>query len=182
MTGRTYGVYAFAPDEPGTDHDETVGLRGSWHLRCEPAVSTRIKRVFGRVQPSQSGTLTVRHSLEVARDLAWFTERYPLRPQDPASERLLQAAATLHREREVGVHQVLTGTGSAALPLAPTVAPRDYQLAALRLLRLTGGLLLTDDLGLGKTFSGALNLLHEDALPALVVAPTHLASAKGAGG
>ena len=90
MTGRTYGVYALAPDEPGADHVETVGLRGSWHLRCVPAISTRIKRVYGRAQPSQSGTLTVRHSLEVARDLTWFTERYPLRPQDPASERLLQ--------------------------------------------------------------------------------------------
>lgn len=179
MTGRTYGVYAFVPDEPGFDQMESARLRGTWQPLCEPAVTTRIKRVFGRVRPTQSGTLQVRHSLEIARDLAWFTERYPLRPHDPASQRVLQESAQLHRERETGVHQVLTGVGSfGSLPTSPTVAPRDYQLAALRLLRLTGGLLLADDLGLGKTFTGALNLLHADALPALVVAPTHLAAAK----
>jgi SNF2 family DNA or RNA helicase len=35
-------------------------------------------------------------------------------------------------------------------------------------------MLLTDEVGLGKTYSGLLNLLHEDALPALIVPPAHL--------
>lgn len=47
-------------------------------------------------------------------------------------------------------------------------------MAAVELLRARGRLLLTDDLGLGKTFTGLLNLVHPDALPALIVPPTHL--------
>lgn len=180
MTGRICGVYMFAPEHPNAKEAPVTEVRGSWHLRCEPAVTMRAKRVFGRVQQDQSGVLAIRHTLEVARDLAWFSDRYPLRAHDQVSERMLQAAAEQHRIRETGVHQVLTGDQHGEpLPAAPTAEPRDYQLTALRLLRLTGGLLLTDELGLGKTFTGSLNLLHADALPALVVAPTHLASPKG---
>lgn len=164
---RTYGVYDYTPG--------TGRARGKWGLRLEPAVAVRAKRVFTRVNHDQEGTLLISDGDDVGRDLEWFMERYPLRPHRPEAEAHLRKRAGEHREAMAAVARVTAGTGRRlALPRTPAKTPRDYQLAAVELLRARGRLLLTDDLGLGKTFTGLLNLVHDDALPALVVPPTHL--------
>lgn len=164
---RTYGVYNY---EPGKGR-----ARGTWGLQVEPAVAVRAKRVFTRVNQDQGGVLLISDADDVARDLEWFMERYPLRPLRPEAEQHLRVRADEHREAMAAVARVSAGAGHRLdLPRTPTKTPRDYQLAAVELLRARGRLLLTDDLGLGKTFTGLLNLVHDDARPALVVPPTHL--------
>ncbi len=164
---RTYGTYAFAPGSGRS--------RGQWGLRLEPAVAIKAKRIFTRVRHDRSGYLFITDADDVARDIEWLMERYPLVPQDAAAEEQLRARATAHRETMAAVERVTAAKGSRiALPAAPLKTPRDYQLAAVELLRARTRLLLTDDLGLGKTFTGLLNLVHDDALPALIVPPTHL--------
>lgn len=178
---RTYGRYGYIEQPPadGSIRPSRGGHFGYWVLRCEPAVSMRAKRTFGRCAVNRKGDVYFAHTVETARDLEWFMERYPLQPVNQRSEQKLRAAAAQHRETEQTVHAILTGEHQGGLAREPTVKPRDYQLAAMEMLRATGGLLLTDELGLGKTLTAALNFLHEDSLPALVVAPTHLASPKG---
>lgn len=178
---RTYGSYAYTQIrlEPTPGVRRREACEGYWVVACEPAAAMRAKRIFGRVEPNRRGHLVFAHTDETARDLQWFMDRFPLDPADDRSRELLEAAAAAHLQTERTVDDILTGRVRACLPRQPTEQPRDYQLLALQLLRARGGLLLTDEVGLGKTFTAALNLLHADALPALVVAPTHLAAPRG---
>ncbi|MDQ1206187.1 DEAD/DEAH box helicase [Microbacterium sp. SORGH_AS_0862] len=164
---RTYGTYMYEP--------ANGRVRGRWGLKLEPAVAVRAKRIFTRVDHDRSGLLIITDADDVARDIEWLMERYPLVPASPESEQQLRLRADAHRETMAAVARVTAGTGQRLdLPAQPAKTPRDYQLAAVELLRARGRLLLTDDLGLGKTFTGLLNLVHADALPALIVPPTHL--------
>ncbi len=172
---RFYGKYAYVETvEPGILRRRGRKNAGAWVLRAEPAVTTRLRRTFGRTATDRAGNLILGHTIEVARDLEWFMDRYPLEPVDATSAATLAAAAAAHRDREADLASILAGDRRPTLPLTPLKTPRDYQLAAVEQLRTMGGLLLTDEVGLGKTLSGALTLAYEDALPAVVVPPTHL--------
>lgn len=167
---RTYGMYQYV------EQDTSLGgtRKAAWVVRAEPAVHMRLKRTFGRVRADVRGNLIIGHTQEVARDLEWFCARFPLEPVDVASHLRLTTAAAEHRAREAAVVQIARGERRPTLPMPPLKTPRDYQLAAVEQLRLMNGLLLTDEVGLGKTFTGALTFLYDDALPAVVVPPTHL--------
>lgn len=166
MTARTHGTYRFQQGPP------------RWELDLEPATAMRAKRVFGRAQQGKTGTIMLHHTLEVARDLLWFTERFPLQPADTDSADTLVDAAAAHAEQEIAVAKVLTNpTPTLSLPEGTILkTPRPYQVVALELLRTRGRYLLTDEVGLGKTLTGLLNAVNEDARPMLVVPPTHLPS------
>ncbi|QZN86905.1 DEAD/DEAH box helicase [Cellulomonas sp. C5510] len=182
---RTYGTYQHLTQDAASEligkyERASIPPSGAWAVKAEPAVTMRLKRTFGRVRATRSGAVLIGHTAEVARDLDWFMERYPLTPVDEHSLGLLTVGANEHRDREEDVAAILSGTYRAGETLTlPTVEPRPYQQAAVDLLRRVGGLLLTDELGLGKTTTACLNLLHDDALPAVVVAPAHLAAARG---
>ncbi|WP_367147202.1 DEAD/DEAH box helicase [Microbacterium proteolyticum] len=168
---RTYGTYRFIdPRFSNAEH-----RNGAWMLDIEPAVRARAKKVLARVRQSRSTYITVAHTLEVARDLVWFMDRFPLRPTDTRSAEVLDEAYHRHIELEQQVGQIIAGT--APLPTAPpTIAkkPREYQLQALQLVKTRGRILLGDDVGLGKTFTSLLTTTLDGALPAVVVPPTHL--------
>lgn len=186
MGGRTFGVYRFVPEEGLPVHmtQPLNGRRraraGCWAVRAEPQVAMRLKRTFGRVAASRQGDLLFACTTETSRDLEWFIDRYPLRAADDESAAHLAMAAAEHRATETSIHEILTGARDRApLSMGPAVEPRDYQVQAVDLLRTVGGLLLADSVGLGKTFTGAMTFLYEDALPGVVVAPTHLAARGG---
>jgi hypothetical protein len=167
---RTYGTYTYIP----TGHRWTEG-KPAWQLKVEPAVAVRAKRIFARARATTQGTVNMLATDETARDLTWMMQRWPLAPTDDRSRDALSAAAGRHEDRELLISDVLAGTASrAAFTFEPAKAPRDYQRTAVELLRASRRLLLTDEVGLGKTFTGLLALAHEDALPAVVVPPTHL--------
>ena len=159
-----------APPAPATRTYGTAVLRGGWwHLECEPHVTVRLRRLFGRVGP-QHGTLRLKDSEEVCRDLRWVLERYPLEVTPRAR---LEERAARFEERAEAFAQVLSGavaprTFELALP------PRGYQRVAADLALRAGGLLLADDVGLGKTVSAIAALSDPSARPALVVTLTHL--------
>lgn len=175
---RTYGTYAWSavtvgPDSPGR---ERFGVRdGVWTLAMEPAVTARAKRVFARALGNRQGHVAVAHSLEVARDLSWFMERYPLAPVDEISETKLLEATAAHMELEQQVGRIIAGE-AGTLRIPPTVmkTARDYQLQALQLVRARQRILLGDAVGLGKTFTSLLTTTLDGALPAVVIPPTHL--------
>lgn len=142
----------------------------AWCITCEPHVAMKLKRVFAQLKKGQVGKQTLSDTPANARELEWFLDRYPM--EVPDRERLT------HRAREQRIAEdlslsILSGRGmlrhfELALP------PRDYQRQAAELALATGGLLLADDLGLGKTASAITMLSQAETRPALVVTMTHL--------
>lgn len=165
-----YGTYQYRPPKIGEVRD-----RGSWVLTLEPAVRARAKRVFGRLKPSRQTNLVIGDTIEVARDIVWFMERFPLKAVDQISEQWLTQGAEEHIRQEDVIGQIQAGTYQrTSVSRPPLKTPRDYQLSAIDLLRARGRLMLTDAVGLGKTFTGLLAVSYDDAFPALIVPPTHL--------
>lgn len=109
---------------------------------------------------------------ETARDLQWFTERFPMEMDDACAEKVVKLANS-HRERTQLSAAILAGRieiadFGLALPL------REYQDMAAELAFRQQYLLLADDVGLGKTASAIGLLSRSITLPALVVTLTHL--------
>jgi SNF2 family DNA or RNA helicase len=157
-------------------HGTLVYGRNVWGLRALPYVMIKAKRIFPRGNPASGGTLVLSDTPEVARDLEWLLTRYPL--EIKATDRdLLSVRAAEHRDTEQLVHEILTGQrvlDAHGLEVSAEREHRDYQYVAADLAIATGRLLLTDELGLGKTMSALLVLRAARALPALVVCQTHL--------
>lgn len=165
---KTYGKYKLMPAVPASNN------RQYWAVNADPHVMGRLKRVFPRVLQSRSGMLALTDTAEVARDLEWVCERWPLRPFDDESAQYLAKRAEVYRASQEMVLRILDGERPDYGWREPAIPARDYQLVVPDLVQATGRLLLGDDVGLGKTVSSALILRNPDALPALVVTLTHL--------
>jgi SNF2 family DNA or RNA helicase len=139
-------------------------------LTAEPHVMLRCKRVFGKADRGVYGFVRVSDTVENARDLEWFCTRYPIEVEEP--ERL-RARANEHREQENFVKGFLERTREIP-PFELAVPARDYQRFAAAFALGTGGLLLADDIGIGKTVSAICTFTDPSTLPALVVTMTHL--------
>lgn len=155
--------------------DGLTWTRPLWRLHAKSDVMLRLKRIFPRAETYRAGYITLDHTPEIARDLEWMLERWPLVISAEDLGRL-SAAADDHRRREEVVNEILTGDRPHLDLREPARPARDYQLVAADLALVSGSLLLTDDLGLGKSMSGLLVLRDPARLPALIVCPTHLPS------
>ncbi|MBO0872640.1 MAG: hypothetical protein J2P19_04555 [Pseudonocardia sp.] len=159
MTAATYG----------TVHHDAHG----WRITAAPHVMIKVRRLFPRADRHTSGAVTLADTTEVARDIAWLMSRYPLDMTDDVAARLIDRAEQ-HRAAERTVRAILDGYSPPVDWPEPARTPRPYQQQAADIVHALGQLLLVDDLGLGKTFTGLLVLRDPEALPALVVAPAHL--------
>jgi SNF2 family DNA or RNA helicase len=144
--------------------------QGHWFIRCEPQVKARLKRVFPRAPQHAADVIAISDTPENSRDLLWFLDRYPM---EVAQLETLAGRAQLHRDQELRLAELLE---RRAPPPAFALAepPREYQAEVPAFLDVKGGLLLGDDVGLGKTVSAICCLQLREALPAVVVAPPHL--------
>ncbi|GAC1393635.1 MAG: hypothetical protein NVSMB47_01280 [Polyangiales bacterium] len=143
-----------------------------WKVKCDPHVLIRLKRVFGKVARAAHGTITLSDGDETARDLLWFLQRWPL-TVDAADRKLLEKRAARHELRGLAVQEVLAD-GYQPPTFSLAVPARRYQRLAADLALRAGGLLLADDVGLGKTASAICTFTDPSSLPALVVTLTHL--------
>ncbi len=143
-----------------------------WRVICEPQVRARMKRVFPRVQQHAAAHIDLSATPENSRELQWFTQRYPLEMNIEA-QRALQQLADEHVDMERSLAELVAGR----LPVpefALAKPPREYQRAAGAQLGIRGGLLVADDLGLGKTITGICPMALPANLPAVVVYPAAL--------
>lgn len=147
--------------------------RAHWIIEAEPHVMIRVKRMFTRVNLYRRGEVSIAATDEVARDLQWLLGRFPFKIDDVALARLHREAGE-HRAKEETVEAILRGDHPHLRLVDPARPARDYQSVAADLAIATGRLLITDDVGLGKSMTGALVLRAPDALPALIVTLTHL--------
>lgn len=162
MTARVVGQYRWMPP-------------GAWEVEAEPDVMIRLKRIFPRVAATTRGTVTLTATLEVARDLEWLIDRWPMNASTQ-DRRRLRAMAGAHRRAESAVQQVLSGrhldVESGPGWVSPSVPLRGYQRTARDLVWATGGVLVADELGMGKTFTSLALLEQPQARPALAVTLT----------
>lgn len=164
---KTYGTI-----QHGVDANDNDG----WIINASPHVAMRIKRMFPRVWQGRTGAIEIKSTPEICRDLEWVMQRWPLEMSDAARAYLIKGADS-HRATEKMAADILSGNAEP-LPAVrkPLREPREYQATAADLTLNMGRLLLVDDVGLGKTFTGLLLLKAPDTLPAVVVCQTHLAS------
>jgi SNF2 family DNA or RNA helicase len=142
-------------------------------IDCEAHVRMLLKRVCKSLRQPQ-GELVLRGTLTDAlgKDLQWIQQRYPLL-QRTRDQIAVQGAARRYDAARDRAAKIVAQQRSGAVPEL-ALRLRDYQTVAADLVHATGGLLLADELGVGKTASGIGLLAFPDVLPALVVVPTHL--------
>lgn len=168
---RMLGTIAFCERKGNRYKKAKPPLPGAWwEVECEPHVMMRLKRTFGRADKRQFGKLHLRNTDEVCRDLQWFLGRYPLEVEE---SKYLEWRSTEHEQQAVEFENLLSGavdprTFDLAIPA------RQYQQVAADLWLRAKGLLVADDLGLGKTLVGIAGLTKPELRPALVVTLTHL--------
>lgn len=138
-------------------------------ITCAPHVAIRIKRVFAKINAYKYGVLHLSATPENAHDLEWFVTRYPMDVKEP--EELL-ALSTQFKDRALLIDQLLTGYKGREFQMK--LPPRDYQTLAANMWLTARGLLLADDVGLGKTATALAGLTEPKTLPALIVCLTHL--------
>jgi SNF2 family DNA or RNA helicase len=141
-------------------------------IQCEPQVTMRLKRVFGKMATWSQRNHLLHASEENARDLEWFTERYPLAMDDTVRQHVVRLSSG-HRETERFIHDFY----SDRVPVPPfdlAIPAREYQKEAAVMLHRVKGYLLGDDVGLGKTVSFITALTDPALLPAVVVTLAHL--------
>lgn len=144
---------------------------GQWQIQCDPHVAMRMKRLFQRSDSGVPGKLMLRHTPEIAADLAWFCQRYPL-VIEPDPE-VMEAAARRYHEQVLRLESYMSDSYQPdALPLALPL--RSYQAREVAVVLDHGFLLVADEVGLGKTVTGIGVIADPRARPAVVVAPTHL--------
>lgn len=143
-----------------------------WVIDAKPHVILRMKRLFTKMAKASFSAHRLSDTKDTARDLLWFTERYPLEGPPDVLERLRDRAAE-HVAQEKFIADALGGH-VPPLPFELAIPLREYQKPVASLALKTGGLLLADDMGLGKTASAIGVFARPEQLPALVVTLTAL--------
>ena len=143
---------------------------GRWRIECEPHVRAKLRRLFPQVDQRASDLIWLSDNAENCRDLLWFTDRYPMKV---TPLKRLKAQSADHVEAESLVHQLLNNFRPPD-PFELALPARVYQAAAASLACIKSGLLVADDVGLGKTVTGICPMAMPKYLPALVVTLSHL--------
>lgn len=142
---------------------------GVWNLDVEPHVGMMAKRVFGKL-PKIGSKFVMQHTPANCFELAWFAQRYPLQVNPQSA---LDAGAAAHRERIQRLDE-LVDPHYKPQQFDLAVPAREYQLRAAEMWLKAGGLLLADDVGLGKTCSAIAAMTSMDVRPVCVTCLAHL--------
>jgi hypothetical protein len=149
------------------------GLR-RWEIAdLAPHVAIAFKRLFPRV-PETATKLHLSDTDEIRADLQWFMARYPL-AHDHAAELADGAQRVACRIAERDRILLPTWSPGEVTGFRQGMQPYVYQSQAAKIAIDAGGLLLGDDVGLGKTISAAATLTMGAPMPAAVVVQPHLA-------
>lgn len=147
---------------------------GRFSVMAEPPAMIMLKRHFPRLRDHYREAAHLKATDETAHLLRWFCQGYPLEMTDEVRHELevradrFLASRTLFRQAAAGVLEVRE-------PVELSVPLREYQQVGVALARASGGLLLADQMGLGKTLQGIGLIAGEPrARPALVVCELHL--------
>ncbi|AJG18792.1 DEAD/DEAH box helicase [Cupriavidus basilensis] len=141
----------------------------------EPHVAIRLKHIFPRIPKAQTDDFVFPNDQAHCADLDWFCSRYPLAMSD-GDVVSLRGGRLEFEATQAELERILTPdyVPPAYLGLRPGQVVRPYQGQAVEVALRRKGLLLGDDLGLGKTYTAGAFMLKPGTLPAAVVVQTHL--------
>lgn len=142
-------------------------------IRTEPHVRMMIKRLFlgARIGPKE---ILITATAEAAENVDWLNERWPHEMSPHLRDAIKARRANNEAERELA-DRIVNGEAPTRQPAAwnPDFPLRDYQCIPLELIKLKAGLLIGDDLGLGKS-AEALAIIADHGGKALIVCAKHL--------
>ena len=153
-------------------HPTAEQAAAAWRIDTTPNLRATLRRLFPATNYQKTPHIELPTTPDKSRDLEWFLQRYPHRI-DPHHHRLLTSMADVSRETERDAAEILSN-GYEPQPVNLATPLRSYQALAVDLCRKVKGLLLGDDLGLGKTAVGIALTTYQDARPAVVICQTHL--------
>ncbi len=153
-----------------------VRTETGWCMENVPAhVSLKLKQVFPRLNKAARGWFKFPGDDRTAADLDWFRDRYPMLISPEDNQALIAGRLAFEDTQAETERLFLKGFKAPTYAgLQPGQTVRRYQAQAIEMLRLSGGLLLGDDVGLGKTYTTCGAMLIPGALPAIVVCQPHL--------
>ena len=146
-------------------------ISNHWIIECEPHISMRLKRWFGKLGKQTKKKYSIVDTLENARDLEMFAERFGLE-LDGYSDKL-KARAKQFKDLQSSVHAIIAGRAPAE-DFELAIPAREYQKQGAQLALRTRGTVIGDDLGLGKTCVAIAMLTKAETRPAVVVTMAHL--------
>lgn len=153
-------------------HGSAMIVGRVWHIECDAEAMIRLKRVFPRADALALGQLSIRRSPEVDLDLQWFSDRYALEMSADDLDHLHAGAERARHQARRVVEMLEPNYAPGTFDLAMEARP--YQRTAADLWLASGGLLLADALGLGKTVSAIAGLSDPRTRPGVIVCPVHL--------
>ena len=158
---RTYGRLEHEPE------------LNQWRVTISaPHVAIAFKRMFPRV-PATATVIYLSDTDDIRADLEWFMLRYPFDTEHAAeiAEGAKRIAARLAERDRI----LLPDWQPGALPgFREGMAPYLYQQQAATIAVANPGLLLGDDVGLGKTISAIATCTAGAPMPAAIVVQAHL--------
>lgn len=154
----TYGQIRLDPEER------------RWVITTAPHVAMRLRNNFAACKTARGSDIKIDDTPANSRELEWFLERYP-HDMDERHRRVLTLSAAGHREREENARAIIAGEIKLA-PIDLALPLRQYQRVAFDLVQTLGGLLVADEVGIGKTAVGIAAAVANS--PALIVCETHL--------
>lgn len=140
---------------------------GRWHLTGDPHVLLQLKRIFARIWAGEHGTVTFQDTDEMRRRIDWFLVMYPMKVS-PQDKKALAEGARRHDETVLRLDELID-TKHVSRSYKMALPPRDYQKVAAEMALERKGLLIADDLGVGKSVEGLAMLTDKATLPAIVV-------------
>lgn len=153
------------------------GTRGWLVSDLKPHVSMRFKDVFKGVPFGSIPPYFLRDRPDIAADLDWFMQRYPLEMVGETRAKLSEAVSA-YQANMARLEEIRSESYTPPLlgGFRDGEAPLSYQRRAAEMLRTTGRLLLLDDVGLGKTVSALAAIADGWGLPAAVIVQPHLSA------
>ena len=123
-----------------------------WVLdQLEPHVTMRLKQIFPRIPKTEPPPYRLANEQSVAADLDWFMQRYPLEMTSAHREELTYGRGLFERNQdELGRIFTADWRPPARAGIRPGEGLRRYQAEAIAVLERSKGLLLADEVGLGK--------------------------------
>lgn len=165
------------------DDQAYSGFRGEIaKIDAEPHVMAVARKLFGDHAKTRREAGRLTHKVltmalngATAKDLLWFSDRYPMDMSTDHLSHLREMAEEydriLNSVAEADNDPVQRLSSQAAIP---AVALRDHQIRFVNMASKVGRMLLADVMGLGKTIGGLGTLTEPQSRPAIVVCPPHL--------
>lgn len=146
--------------------------QGNWIIHCEPYVRAKVKRVFPQVKQHAAESIMLSHNDQNCDDLSWFMSQYPMEIS-LEDDLILRGASDRHNALQETITDILNYK-KPARDFKLEIEPYGYQKIGAELLLSVKGLLIADDVGLGKTLQAIIPMTFAENLPVLFVTLTHL--------